>query len=56
MLIPGQMRRQPKPVLGVTAAPPRPTFVGALWLACVLSVPVFVVLGLVELVWRLAGG
>lgn len=39
-------------VHGVTAAPVRPTFRGALWLACLLSLPVFLVLGLAELIWR----
>ena len=30
----------------------RPTAVGAFWLACVLSVPVFLGLSALELLWR----
>ncbi len=48
------MKQPPPPVLGIDAAPPRPTFRSALWLACALSVPVFLVLGLLELLVRLA--
>jgi hypothetical protein len=42
------------PVLGVSAPRPRPTLGGAFWLATLAGVPVFVVLGLAELLWRLA--
>lgn len=50
------MRPKPKPVLGISAPPPRPTKAGAFWLAGVLSVPVFLLLSLAELVWRLWPG
>lgn len=50
------MRNEAKSVLGITAPPSRPTFVGALWLASVLSVPVFVFLVIAELLWRFAFG
>ncbi|WP_157973637.1 hypothetical protein [Tropicimonas sp. IMCC34043] len=46
------MPKQDRPVHGVTAPPVRPTFRGALWLASLLAAPVFVALGLGELVWR----
>ncbi|MFV0358984.1 hypothetical protein [Tropicimonas sp.] len=48
------MRKNTCPVLGITAPPARPTFRGALWLACGVSLPVFTVLTLGELLWRLA--
>lgn len=38
--------------LGLEAQTPRPTFAGALLLAVYLSVPVFVILTLAELIWR----
>ena len=46
------MRETPKPVFGKTVPPPRPTVAGALWLAAILSVPVFLALTLLELIWR----
>lgn len=47
------MTRRSRPtVMGVNAQPPRPTALGALWLACVLALPVGVGLGLVEVLWR----
>jgi hypothetical protein len=46
------MHRSRNPVHGISAPPARPTFRGALWLACLLSLPVFGVLGLIELIWR----
>ncbi len=42
------MRRNPAPVLGVDAPPPRPTFAGAFWLASALSIPVGVILITIE--------
>ena len=47
------MRRAPRRVLGTVAPSPRATAQGALWLACVLSVPVFVILTGVELIFWL---
>lgn len=49
------MRKRPIPVLGTAVPAPRPTAAGAFWLAAVLSVPVFAVLTLLELVWRALG-
>ncbi len=49
------MRKTAPPVLGQVVQAPRPTAAGALWLASVLSVPVFLVLAVVELVWRVWG-
>ncbi|MDV7142064.1 hypothetical protein R3X27_05155 [Tropicimonas sp. TH_r6] len=48
------LKQAAPPVLGIDTAPPRPTFRSALWLACALSVPVFLMLGLLELLVRLA--
>ena len=45
-------RRSSPAVMGLQAPPPRPTAVGALWLACVLALPVGLILGLVEILWR----
>ncbi|MEO0387282.1 MAG: hypothetical protein AAF281_07095 [Pseudomonadota bacterium] len=43
----------PKPaILGVRARPVRPTFGFALWLATLLSVPVFGILAGIDLAWR----
>jgi hypothetical protein len=47
------MKSDPKPVLGVIAHPARPTLTGAFWLATCVSVPVFCILAVAELVWRL---
>jgi hypothetical protein len=49
------MRERPKPVLGVVAPSPRPTAAGAFWLASVVSVPVFLLLTLLDLLWRAFG-
>jgi len=35
--------------MGIDAPPPRPTSWGALWLACLLALPVGAVLGAVEI-------
>ena len=51
-MVNGVMKHSRAAVLGVTAPPPRPTFRSALWLASALSVPVFVVLSLIELLVR----
>jgi len=48
------MTRKPRQtVMGVHAPPPRPTLAGALWLACILALPVGALLGAVEIAWRL---
>ncbi len=49
------MRKKAPPVLGQIVPAPRPTAAGAFWLALVLSVPVFLVLAVAELVWRVWG-
>jgi hypothetical protein len=50
------LRRPSPPVLGVTARRPRPTAAGALWLALLAGLPVFVVLTGAEWLWRLLAG
>lgn len=45
-------RSIPQSVFGVSARRPRPTARGALWLATLLSLPVFAVLSIVEVIWR----
>jgi hypothetical protein len=48
------MARNPRrTVLGVYAPPPRPTVAGALWLACVVSLPAGLLLGMIDIMWRL---
>jgi len=47
-------RRSRPTVMGVHAPPQRPTAIGALWLACVLALPVALILGLAEILWRLS--
>ncbi|WP_238547762.1 hypothetical protein [Meridianimarinicoccus roseus] len=49
------MKSAANTVLGVNAPPPRPTRAGAFWLACLLSVPVFGVLSVLEWLWRFRG-
>jgi hypothetical protein len=39
-------------VMGVHASRPRPTRAGALWAGCALALPVGLVLGALEIVWR----
>ncbi|WP_165971730.1 hypothetical protein [Meridianimarinicoccus aquatilis] len=46
------MKRKMPPVLGVRAAPPRPTLAGTIWLACLIALPVFIVLMVVEWIVR----
>ncbi|WP_177208372.1 hypothetical protein [Tropicimonas isoalkanivorans] len=46
------MTQKPFRVLGVSAAPPRPTFRSALWLACALSITALPPLVLVEALLR----
>lgn len=48
--------RPAPPVMGVTAARARPTIAGATWLASIVALPVFVILTMVEWVWRLLAG
>ena len=50
------MAKPPEPILGVIAPRARPTFAGAFWLACVLALPVFVLLTAGETIWRWLGG
>lgn len=44
------MKQKPKPVLGVTAPPAKPTIAGGLWLASVATLPAAVLVGAVYLV------
>lgn len=46
-----RISKQPKPVRGVTAPSVRPTAYAAFLLAVALSVPVFVVLNVVDAIW-----
>ncbi|WP_170844541.1 hypothetical protein [Aliiruegeria lutimaris] len=48
------MRQKPAPVRGIEAPPPRPTFRSALWLACVLSLPAYLLLSLLDYLVRWA--
>jgi hypothetical protein len=45
------MAKARKPVRGVTAPSVRPTFYAAWLVAAALSVPVFVVLSVIDLIW-----
>ncbi|MGR3802448.1 hypothetical protein [Marinibacterium profundimaris] len=51
-----KLRKQTRapPVLGISAARPRPTMAGAFWLALAIALPAGALLCGVEVIWRVA--